>query len=77
MDLAVDLGTPVVTTHIGVVPEDPESPAYGVMADACRKIAKYAERRGVAFAVETGPEPPVRLRTFLEAVGSRWDGREL
>ncbi len=34
VDLAVDLHTNVVTTHIGVVPDDVESPTYAIMADA-------------------------------------------
>jgi sugar phosphate isomerase/epimerase len=35
MDLALDLGSKVVTTHIGVVPEDPNHPRWDIMAKAC------------------------------------------
>ena len=31
LDLAKELETDVVTTHIGVVPEDPKHPRYGIM----------------------------------------------
>ena len=31
VDLAADLGTHVVTTHIGVVPEDSQSPNYQIL----------------------------------------------
>ncbi len=81
-DLAVKLGTNVVTTHIGVVPEDPEDPlkpdrgseAYQCMLAACREIGAYAAERGVTFAIETGPEHPERLKAFLDDVGSKGFG---
>jgi sugar phosphate isomerase/epimerase len=68
VDLAVDLGTRVVTTHIGVVPDDRDDPVYNQMVDTCRDIGRYAAERGVAFAIETGPEPSARLSEFLDDV---------
>ena len=70
VDLAVDLGTSVVTTHIGVVPEDSGSETYKTMLSACREISEYAAEKGVTFAVETGPEKAVTLKGFLDEVGS-------
>jgi sugar phosphate isomerase/epimerase len=70
VDLAADLGTGAVTTHIGVVPDDPKSPAWRVMLSACRELGDYAARKGVTFAVETGPEPAAVLARFLDAVDS-------
>lgn len=70
VDLAVDLGTNVVTTHIGKVPEDTANPIYGVMLDACRELADYAASKGVTFAVETGPEKSAVLRGFLDRIDS-------
>lgn len=43
LDLAKDLETDVVTTHIGVVPEDKAHPRYAVMQDACGQLAAYAD----------------------------------
>lgn len=68
VDLAVDLGTKVVTTHIGVVPDSPADPTHAVMLAACRELAKYAQSKGVTFAVETGPEIADVLKAFLDAV---------
>lgn len=68
VDLAADLGTQVVTTHIGVVPENREDPVYAHMVEACRDIGTYARDRGIAFAIETGPEPSRRLASFLDDV---------
>ncbi len=77
VDLAVELGTTVVTTHIGVIPEDTSSPVYANMKAVCAELGKYAEARGVHFAIETGPEPAVRLRDFLVDVSSRGIGVNL
>ncbi len=69
VDLAVDLGCSVVTTHIGVIPNDPGDPVYRVMQEACRRLGEYAAPRKVTFAIETGPEPSVVLRRFLDDLG--------
>ncbi len=71
LDLACDLETDVVTTHIGVVPEDPHHPRYQIMQEACGRLAEYADSLDAHFAIETGPEPAKRLRKFLDSLGSR------
>lgn len=70
VDLAVDLGTAVVTTHIGVVPANRAHPRYAIMQAACRELGDYARKAGVIFAIETGPETAAVLKTFLDDVGS-------
>ena len=70
IDLAADLGTSVVTTHVGVVPEDSSDPAYGVLRAACGQIADYACAGGVTLAIETGPEKAVTLKRLLDDVNS-------
>lgn len=77
VDLAVDLGTKVVTTHIGVVPADSASPIYQNMLKVCRELGAYAESRGVTFAIETGPETAERLADFLKEVNSKGIGVNL
>ena len=71
LDLACDLETKVVTTHIGVVPEHEDHPRYAVMQQACAALAEYADSLSAHFAIETGPEPSERLRKFLDSLGSR------
>jgi len=68
IDLAVDLGTQVVTTHIGVLPDDENSPEWKTGLEAVSELSQYAESRGCYFASETGPEPPVLLKTFLDRI---------
>jgi sugar phosphate isomerase/epimerase len=69
MDLALDLGCRVVTTHVGVIPADAAHPRYAVLKRACVALGRYGERAGATFAIETGPEPAAVLRSFLEDVG--------
>ena len=69
VDLAREFGASVVTTHIGVIPNDPTSEKYGVMLDALRKCGAYANARGVTLAIETGPETAPVLAEFVKAAG--------
>ena len=70
LDLAKELGTDVVTTHIGVVPEDKNHPRYKILQDACGQLAQYADQIDAHFAIETGPETAVVLKGFLDSLGS-------
>lgn len=69
-DLCVDLQTPILTTHIGLVPEDKDSSEYEDLAAAVREVADYAAERECCFATETGPESGESLAAFLGAVDS-------
>jgi len=71
VDLAVDLGVSVITTHIGRLPEDKSAPAWRTGITAVTQIARYAEDRGCFFATETGPEEPSLLRSFLDEIPSK------
>ena len=70
LDLAKELETNVVTTHIGVVPEDPTVERYGVMQEACFELSRYADSIGSHFAIETGPETSAVLKKFLDGLHS-------
>lgn len=71
LELAKELETDIVTTHIGVVPSDPKHPRYAIMQEACHTLAEYADSLQAHFAIETGPEPSAVLKTFLDSLGSR------
>lgn len=68
LDLAIELGTNVVTTHIGIVPEDSNSKIYADMQAACEELSQYANSLGAYFAIETGPEPAAQLKQFLDTL---------
>ena len=71
LDLAKDLETDIVTTHIGVVPEDENHERYKIMQEACFELSRYADSIGSHFAIETGPEKSATLKKFLDALGSK------
>lgn len=70
MELAKDLESDVVTTHIGVVPADRNHDRYKIMQEACFSLAQYADSMGSHFAIETGPETAETLKMFLDDLGS-------
>lgn len=71
MELAKELGTDVVTTHIGVIPADEGHPTYRVLHDACARLGEFADSVGASFAIETGPEPAARLARFVRSIPGR------
>ena len=71
LDLAKDLECNIVTTHIGVVPEDKNHPRYQIMQEACGQLSEYADQMQAHFAIETGPETSLTLKGFLDSLGSR------
>ncbi len=71
MEIAKELGTDIVTTHIGVVPEDFNCKQYESMHEVCRELAEFADAAGGRFAVETGPERAELLKRFLDNLNSR------
>jgi L-ribulose-5-phosphate 3-epimerase len=77
INLALELGTKVVTTHVGVIPAEKNSSRREVMHKACVKLAEYAELIGGYFAIETGPEPAIVLKSFLDDLGSKGVGVNL
>lgn len=70
IDMAKELETDVVTTHIGVVPTDKNHDRYKIMQDACFQLASYADSVEAHFAIETGPETSLVLKEFLDSLNS-------
>lgn len=66
IDLAVEFGTKVITTHIGVIPNDRNHPRYQTMLAALNACGSYAKEKGVTLAIETGPESAKTLKMFLD-----------
>lgn len=77
LDLAKELETDIVTTHIGVVPSDPNHDRYKIMQEACHELAEYADSIDAHFAVETGPETSEVLKGFLDSLNSTGVGVNL
>ena len=77
VELALDLGTNIVTTHIGVVPADRQHERYKVMQEACVELSRFADSLDAHFAIETGPETSAVLKGFLDSLGSKGVGVNL
>lgn len=70
LETAKILGTNIVTTHIGVVPETENCVQYESMHEVCLELADFAKSLDGHFAVETGPEKSEVLKAFLDNLGS-------
>lgn len=66
IDLAEEFEVRVITTHIGVIPENKDNPRYSVMLDAMCKCGEYAADKKITLAIETGPEKASTLLSFLQ-----------
>lgn len=71
MELAKKLECDIVTTHIGVVPNDKNHDRYKIMQEACISLAAFADDIGSHFAIETGPETAETLKMFLDSLESK------
>ncbi len=71
LDLALKLETNIVTTHIGVVPQDKNHDRYKIMQEACYELSRYADSLNAHFAIETGPEKAITLKGFLDDLDSK------
>jgi len=76
MELAVEMGSRVVTTHIGVIPAR-KNDVYRAMQEALSELAEFGQSVGATFAIETGPEPASRLRKFLDGLPAKGVGVNL
>ena len=70
LEMAKELGTSIVTTHIGVIPDTKDCVQYESMYEVCRELADFAKEMNGHFAVETGPERAEVLKSFLDDLGS-------
>ncbi len=71
IDYAEMLGVADVNTHIGFIPEDPNSNVYREVVAAVRYICEYAASKNIFFCLETGQETPVTmLRLILDSQAS-------
>lgn len=70
LDLSLELGCGIVTTHIGHIAEESDPAKIEVMREACRQLAEYADSVGASFAIETGSDRGCVLAQFLESLGA-------
>lgn len=71
VDFGAEVGVGILTTHIGVMPEDTACEAYERLVDTVREIADYCAPREMSFAMETGQETAEAMLEFIETVEDR------
>jgi sugar phosphate isomerase/epimerase len=69
IDFAAAIGAPSFACHIGFVPEDTTHPDYMDVLEMVRRVADYAARNKLTFALETGQERAHVLQHFLKDTG--------
>ena len=70
MDFANMLNLKTVTTHMGFMPENPNTKEYRDILDAIYELCEYANQYGINFCFETGQETPITLKRTILAVGT-------
>lgn len=68
-DMAHFFGCRILTTHVGVIPDDINDPKYKDMLQAGREIGNYLAHKGLVLAIETGPDSAKVLRKFIDDCG--------
>jgi sugar phosphate isomerase/epimerase len=68
-EFAKECGVPVVQTHCGFIPENPNDPVYKETVEAMREVAEYCRKNGQNFRYETGQETPITLVRAILDVG--------
>ena len=69
-DMAKKIGVDIVATHVGFIPENPNTVEYHSLIAAVRAVANHCKANGQKFIFETGQETPVTLRRAIEDVGT-------
>ena len=62
------LGVSIVQTHIGFIPEDFNDKKASIMKKCLEDIGRYGEKIKVSLATETGPEPALTMKRFLDTI---------
>ena len=68
MRLAHDLGTSIVTNHVGRVPEQPEGLAWDMLVQVLTELGAYGQHVGVRLAARTGSEEGSTLAGLIDAL---------
>lgn len=67
-DFAAELGIDAIGMHLGFVPHDGASSAFGDIVAATRAVCDHCAGNGQRFHLETGQETADQLLTFIQAV---------
>lgn len=71
MDFAHHLNVKTVTTHMGFMPENPNTIEYREILDCLYELCSYADKYGILFCFETGQETPTTLLRAIQDMEKR------
>ena len=66
VEFAAALGSPFVTTHMGVLPRDEKDPLHRQLVGAVREVAAACAKHGRTLSLETGQETGEELMGFID-----------
>ena len=69
-EFAEKIGVTDIATHVGFIPENPDSTLFAETVSALKHLAKIYKKRGQNFLFETGQETPVTMLRTITAVGT-------
>lgn len=67
---AVRLGTTDMITHVGFIPETPNTAEWRSLVACLKDLANYCKDLGINFLFETGQETPTTLLRTIQAIGT-------
>ena len=71
MDFANYLNVKTVTTHMGFMPENPNTIEYKEILECLYELCSYADKYGILFCFETGQETPTTLLRAIKDMEKR------
>ena len=69
-DFAKKLGVTNIATHVGFLPENPNTTEYREVVEAIRFVAQHCKDNDQYFLFETGQETPVTILRTIELIGT-------
>lgn len=70
-DFCKMLGVDNMTTHVGFMPEIPNSKEYNSFLDALSVVADYCNKLNIKFCFETGEETPIAVLRCIDDLNAR------
>lgn len=68
MEMAQQLGSPVLINSVGHIPQDTSAPEWTLLLESLTDIGRFGQHVGVFLTATTGAEGPAELKRLLDAL---------
>lgn len=68
MEMAYELGAPIVCNSIGSLPDEPQGPEWELMLQVLTDLGRFGQKCGAMLAATTGGLSPETLQLLLESL---------